>query len=92
MLEAASGLWPFFFCDNIDGDVDGDGHGGDDDIIFVTRRTLKLSCNRLYWEKEKQKLHARLVLREREENNTNDIVIYMVIYDILVKRRKGKDC
>ena len=39
----------FFYDDNIDGDVDGDGHGGDDDTIFVTRRTLKVSCNRLYY-------------------------------------------
>ena len=57
MLEAGSGLWPFFlfFCDdNIDGDVDGDGHGGDDDTIFVTRRTLKLSCNRLYYARKRQ--------------------------------------
>ena len=38
----------------------------------------------------KQHLHARLVLREREGDNTNDIVIYMVIYDILVKKKKRK--
>ena len=56
LLEAGSGLLFFFFSfyDNIDGDVDGDGRGGDDDSIFVTRRRLKLSCNRLYWEKGDQ--------------------------------------
>ena len=36
-------------------------------------------------------MHARLVLREKERNNTNDIEIYMVIYDILVKGKRGKD-
>ena len=35
-------------------------------------------------------MHARLVLREREGDNTNDIVVYMVIYEILVKGRKEK--
>ena len=35
-------------------------------------------------------MHARLVLREREGDKTDDIVVYMVIYDILVKGRKGK--
>ena len=55
MLEAGHlAFFLFFYDDNIDGDADGDGHGGDDNTIFVTRRTLKLSCNRLYWEKDKQ--------------------------------------
>ena len=58
LLEAGSGLWPFFYDGNIDCDVDGDGHGGDDDTIFVTRRTFKLSRNRLYSENEKRATRA----------------------------------
>ena len=46
---AGGWFWPlafFLFCDdNVDGDVDGHGHGEDDDAICVTRRTLELSCN-----------------------------------------------
>ena len=48
MLEAGSGLWPFFFVDRVDDDVDDDdnGGGGDNERLFlVTRRTLQLSCN-----------------------------------------------
>ena len=86
MLAASSGLcfFHFLFCDdNVDGDVDGDGHGGDDDTICVTRRTLKLSCNRLYDGRKKQRknerrLHAHTVLREKVKNTEIMFYVYTV--------------
>ena len=42
-------------------------------------------------EKRKKEVHARLVLREKERNNTNDIVIYIVtqVSNILVVGQLG---